>query len=82
VVVVPSLSMDLEMGSAQLQAYGERFLFLLLVAVALLSTHDQLLGGPMGTSLLGSVFPADPAYAVAITRDARKIGERPPPRLT
>jgi len=44
--------------------------------VEVLSTHDQLLGGPMGMSFLGSVFPADPAYALAITREARRIGER------
>lgn len=41
-----------------------------------LSTHDQLLGGPSGMSFLGSVFPADPAYATAITVEAVKIGER------
>ena len=29
--------------------------------VELLSTHDQLLGGPSGQSYLGCVFPADPA---------------------
>lgn len=44
--------------------------------VEVLSTHDQLLGGPSGMSFLGSVFPADPGYAVEITRHARKIGER------
>src|SRR5262245_34804135 len=44
--------------------------------VQLLSTHDQLLGGPSGQSYLGCVFPADPAYAVAITEEARKVGER------
>jgi len=44
--------------------------------VELLSTHDQLLGGPSGQSYLGCRFPADPAYAVAITREAAKIGER------
>ena len=31
--------------------------------VELLSTHDQLLGGPTGQSYLGCVFPADTAYA-------------------
>ena len=25
-----------------------------------LSTHDQLLGGPSGQSYLGCIFPADP----------------------
>ena len=44
--------------------------------VQLLSTHDQLLGGPSGQSYMGCVFPADPAYAVAITEEARKVGER------
>ena len=44
--------------------------------IQLLSTHDQLLGGPSGQSYLGCRFPADPAYAVAITDEARKIGER------
>jgi hypothetical protein len=41
-----------------------------------LSTHDQLLGGPSGQAYLGCRFPADPAYAAAITRDAVKVGER------
>ena len=44
--------------------------------VELLSTHDQLLGGPSGQSYLGCRFPADPAYAAAITREAAKIAER------
>jgi hypothetical protein len=47
-----------------------------LGALELLSTHDQLLGGPSGQSYLGATFPADPAYAVAITREAAKVGER------
>ena len=42
----------------------------------LLSTHDQLLGGPSGQSFLGCRFPADFAYARAITAEAAKIGER------
>lgn len=41
-----------------------------------LSTHDQLLGGPSGQSYVGCRFPADPAYAAAITREAVKVGER------
>ena len=41
-----------------------------------LSTHDQLLGGPSGQSYLGCRFPGDPAYAAAITREAIKVGER------
>ena len=43
--------------------------------VELLSTHDQMLGGPSGQSYLGCIFPADPAYATAITRDAAKVGD-------
>ena len=42
--------------------------------VELLSTHDQLLGGPSGQSYLGCRFPADFGYARAITREAAKIG--------
>jgi len=44
--------------------------------VELLSTHDQLLGGPSGQSYLGCRFPADFGYAQAISREAAKIGER------
>jgi hypothetical protein len=44
--------------------------------VELLSTHDQLLGGPGGQSYLGCVFPADTAYASLITREAAKVGKR------
>jgi hypothetical protein len=42
--------------------------------VELLSTHDQMLGGASGQRYLGCRFPADPAYAAAITADAAKIG--------
>src|SRR5207249_2924645 len=44
--------------------------------VELLSTHDQLLGGPSGQSYLGCVFPADTGYAALITREAVKVGRR------
>src|SRR5438309_10985735 len=44
--------------------------------VELLSTHDQMLGGPSGQSYLGCVFPADSAYAPLITREAAKVGNR------
>src|SRR5207344_1872428 len=44
--------------------------------VELLSTHDQLLGGPSGQSYLGCVFPADTAYASLITQEAAKVGKR------
>ena len=45
-------------------------------SVELLSTHDQLLGGPSGQSYLGCRFPADFRYAKAITREAAKVGAR------
>ncbi|HZB42137.1 MAG TPA: peptide ligase PGM1-related protein [Ilumatobacter sp.] len=44
--------------------------------VELLSTHDQVLGGPSGQSYLGCRFPADFAYAREISDAARVIGER------
>ncbi len=47
-----------------------------LGSVELLSTHDQLLGGPSGQSYLGCAFPADSGYASLITRQAAKIGRR------
>jgi hypothetical protein len=47
-----------------------------LGAVELLSTHDQLLGGPSGQSYLGCVFPADTGYAALISREAAKVGRR------
>ena len=47
-----------------------------LGAVELLSTHDQLLGGPSGQSYLGCVFPADTGYAALITQGAAKVGRR------
>jgi hypothetical protein len=40
----------------------------------ILSTHDQVLGGPTGQMYLGARFPADPAYATTITREAEKVG--------
>ena len=42
--------------------------------VQLLSTHDQILGGPSGQTYLGCRFPA-PSYAPAISRLAGRIGE-------
>ncbi len=44
--------------------------------VELLSTHDQLLGGPSGQSYLGCIFPASDEYATAIAREAEKIGQQ------
>jgi hypothetical protein len=45
-------------------------------AVELLSTHDQLLGGPSGQSYLGCKFPAAPGYARLISAHAQQIGQR------
>jgi len=47
-----------------------------LGGVELLSTHDQMLGGPSGQSYLGCIFPADTGYAASITREAAKVGRR------
>ncbi len=44
--------------------------------VEVLSTHDRILGGSSGQVFMGSQFPANPAYAVQISRSARSIGER------
>jgi PGM1 C-terminal domain len=41
-----------------------------------LSTHDQLLGGPHRQSFLGCRFPADQAYGYLIVAEALKIGAR------
>jgi PGM1 C-terminal domain len=43
-----------------------------LGAVSVISTHDQVLGGPSGQVYLGCRFPADPAYA----REIRDAGVR------
>jgi hypothetical protein len=42
----------------------------------ILSTHDQVLGGPSGQSFLGASFPAHPDYGPAIAADATKVGRR------
>lgn len=44
--------------------------------VELLSTHDQVLGGPSGQAYLGCRFPASQEYAAAIMREAAKVGRR------
>jgi hypothetical protein len=44
--------------------------------VELLSTHDQMLGGPSGQSYLGCRFPADFSYVRAISQDAVTVGQR------
>ena len=45
-------------------------------AVELLSTHDQLLGGPSGQRYIGCRFPAHFSYARAISANAAVIGRR------
>jgi hypothetical protein len=44
--------------------------------VEVLSTHDQILGGPNGLTFRGSSFPADREYALDITKEALKLGRR------
>ncbi|MCU1431695.1 MAG: hypothetical protein JWP95_800 [Actinotalea sp.] len=44
--------------------------------VELLSTHDQLLGGPSGQRYLGCTFPADAAYSRLISEPAMVVGRR------
>ncbi|HET7726700.1 MAG TPA: peptide ligase PGM1-related protein [Candidatus Limnocylindrales bacterium] len=44
--------------------------------VAVLATHEQVLGGESGQVYLGCRFPADPAYAAELARHAAAIGER------
>jgi hypothetical protein len=44
--------------------------------VQMLSTHDQLLGGRDDQEYVGCRFPADPEYAVAISKEAEKVARR------
>lgn len=43
--------------------------------VELLSTHDQVLGGPNRQTFMGSRFPADPGYVRLISRQADAVGQ-------
>jgi PGM1 C-terminal domain/Pre ATP-grasp domain/ATP-grasp domain len=43
--------------------------------VEILSTHDQILGGPQNQIYLGCRFPAHPNYRLTIQSEALKIGE-------
>ena len=61
-------------GAAEVRSPSVQLRVTPLGDVELLSTHDQMLGGPSGQSYLGCIFPADPAYASAITSDAAKVG--------
>jgi hypothetical protein len=40
-----------------------------------ISTHDQVLGGLTGQKFLGSTFPADAGYRLALHEDGRRVGE-------
>ncbi len=42
---------------------------------AVISTHDQVLGGPTGQIFKGCTFPADPEYRCAIQDDGMKVAE-------
>jgi hypothetical protein len=44
--------------------------------VEVISTHEQILGGPHGLSYLGCRMPAAPEYADAIARQALRVGLR------
>jgi PGM1 C-terminal domain len=43
--------------------------------VEILSTHDQILGGPDGQIFLGCYFPADEAYRVRLHRYGMQVGQ-------
>ena len=43
--------------------------------VEILSTHDQILGGPANQAYVGCRFPADPSYRLVIQEAALKVGE-------
>src|SRR5919202_5947100 len=42
---------------------------------AVVSTHDQVLGGPSGQIFLGSTFPADAEYSRDIKEAGQRVGE-------
>ena len=44
--------------------------------VEIISTHDQVLGGPSGQMYLGCRFPADLTYASLISGESMKVGRR------
>ncbi len=43
--------------------------------VEVVSTHDQVLGGPSSQIFLGATFPADPAYRLEIQEAGRRVAE-------
>jgi hypothetical protein len=46
-----------------------------LGGLELISTHDQVLGGPTGQIFMGSTFPADAAYRASLQDAGLRIGE-------
>ena len=44
-------------------------------ALEILSTHDQILGGPQNQVYLGCRFPAHPDYRLRIQQEALKVGQ-------
>jgi hypothetical protein len=44
--------------------------------VDIMSTHDQVLGGPHGQTYFGCHFPADQSYAERIAAEGLKVGRR------
>jgi hypothetical protein len=44
-------------------------------AVEILSTHDQILGGPQNQVYIGCRFPAHPSYRLVIQEAALKVGQ-------
>lgn len=44
--------------------------------VELLSSHDQMLGGPTGGICTGAIFPAKPEYSQQVMAITQQIGER------
>jgi hypothetical protein len=44
-------------------------------ALEILSTHDQILGGPQNQVYLGCRFPAHPDYRLSIQQEAVKVGQ-------
>ena len=46
-----------------------------LGGLELISTHDQVLGGPSGQIFIGSSFPADPAYRASLQQAGLRVGE-------
>ena len=63
-------------GGAELRSPSVQLRITPLGEVELLSTHDQMLGGPTGQSYLGCRFPADFGYARSISAEAMKVASR------